>query len=68
MPLYVVVIANLVLCALVVGAIVGLLSWSVLTQHRDPHCRDVRLRRRGLRITVRLVSSSARGWPEPSGR
>ena len=44
-------LANLVLAALVVGAIVGLLVWAVLTQHHDHKCEDVRLKRR--RITAR---------------
>jgi hypothetical protein len=49
------VMANIVLAALVVGVIVGLLVWSVLTQHRHPGCEDVRIRRRRLQISVRLV-------------
>jgi hypothetical protein len=44
------VFGNLVLAALVVGGIVGLLVWAVLTQHHDHKCEDVRLRRR---ITAR---------------
>jgi hypothetical protein len=39
------VFGNLVLAALVVGAIVGLLLWAVLTQHHDHKCEDVRLTR-----------------------
>lgn len=40
------VFGNLVLAALVVGGIVGLLVWAVLTQHHDHKCEDVRLTRR----------------------
>lgn len=36
---------NVVLAALVGGALVGLLVWAVLTQHQDPKCEDVRLKR-----------------------
>ena len=55
------VILNVVLDCLVVAGVVGLLMWSVITQHRDPGCEGVRLplrlRRRGLRISVRLGAS-----------
>jgi hypothetical protein len=54
-------VINVVLdCALVVG-MVGLLAWSVLTQHRDPGCEGLRLRFRGrrLQIRVRLVALDA---------
>jgi hypothetical protein len=54
------VFANLVLAALVVGAIVGLLVWALLTQHHDDKCEDVRLKRR--RITAR---AAPRHTPRP---
>lgn len=55
------VILNIVLDCLVAAGVVGLLMWSVITHHRDPGCEGVRLplrlRRRGLRISVRLDAS-----------
>lgn len=48
------VIADVVLMALITAAIVGLLTWSILTQHRDPMCEHLRIRRR-LRISIRLI-------------
>lgn len=48
------VILNVVFMALISAAIVGLLVWSVLTQHRDPGCEDLGPRRR-LQINFRLV-------------
>jgi hypothetical protein len=48
MPVFVFAFINLVFAALVVGGIVGLLSWSVATQHRDPGCGEIRLARRRL--------------------
>jgi len=52
MPVYVYVIVNAVLALLVVGGIAGLQLWSILTQHRDSGCEDVRLRLPRLRISV----------------
>jgi hypothetical protein len=49
------VILNVVFMALIGAAIVGLLVWSVLTQHRDPGCEHLGPRRR-LQISVRLVA------------
>lgn len=46
---------NIVLMALIGAAIVGLLTWSIFTQHRDPGCGHLRILRRRLRISVRLV-------------
>ncbi len=54
MPVYVFAIVNAVLAALVVGAIVGMLVWSMLTQHRDPGCAEVRLRLRPRRPQTRV--------------
>ena len=48
------IILNVFFVALISAAIVGLLLWSVLTQHRHPGCEDVRFGRR-LQISVRLV-------------
>jgi hypothetical protein len=63
MPVYVYVIINAALALLVVGVIVGLLSWSIATQHRQPGCEAVRLRLRRLRITISLAPL---GSPEPT--
>ncbi len=46
MSLYVISLINAGLATLVLGAIVGLLHWSVVTQHRDHGCGEVRLARR----------------------
>jgi hypothetical protein len=53
------VILNVVLDCLVAAGVVGLLTWSVITHHRDPGCEGVRVRRRRrrLRISVRLGAS-----------
>ena len=48
------VILNVVLMALINAAIVGLLVWSIFTQHRHPGYEDAGIRRR-LQISVRLV-------------
>ena len=48
------VILDVVLMALIGAAIVGLLTWSIFTQHRHHGCADLRIRRR-LRISVRFV-------------
>lgn len=46
------VVLNAVLAIAVVGGVVGLLTWSVLTQHRQPKCEDVRVTRRWARFNV----------------
>ena len=43
---------NAFLATLVVAGIVGLLLWALVTQHRDPGCSEVRLRRRSGRRAV----------------
>jgi hypothetical protein len=50
MPVYVYALMNALLGLGVLGAVVGLLTWSILTQHRQPGCASVRLRRRRPRI------------------
>ena len=50
------IVLNIVLMALLSGAIVGLLFWSVCTQHRDEGGADLRIRHR-LQVSVRLVRS-----------
>lgn len=49
------IILDAVLMTAVAAAIVGLLTWSIFTQHRDPGCGHLRIRRR-LRVSVRLVT------------
>ena len=49
------VVLDVVLMALISAAIVGLLVWSICTQHRNFGCADLRIRRR-LSISVRLVT------------
>jgi hypothetical protein len=49
------IILDAVLMAVVAVAIVGLLTWSIFTQHRDPGCEHIRIRHR-LRVSVRLVT------------
>lgn len=49
------IVLNIILMVLVSAAIVGLLLWSVLTQHRDPRCEHLRVVHRRVRISVRLV-------------
>jgi len=56
MPVYVFALMNLALAALVVGGIVGLLAWSVATQHRDPGCGEIRLSRRRLTLRRRRLA------------
>lgn len=53
MPVYVYAIVNAVLAASILAGIVGLLVWSVLTQHRQPGCEDIRLRLGRPRAAVR---------------
>ncbi len=48
------VVLDIALMALICAAIVGLLVWSIYTQHRDYGCAELRIRRR-LQISVRLV-------------
>lgn len=55
MPVYVYALINAILVLLVGGAVIGLQLWSILTQHRDPGCENVRLRLRRIRISVRLT-------------
>jgi hypothetical protein len=50
MSVFVFALVNAALALLVVGAVVGLLLWSVLTQHRDHGCHEVRLARRRLAL------------------
>jgi hypothetical protein len=50
------VVLNVVLMALISAAIVGFLVWSICTQHRHYGCADLRIRRRRLQISVRLVT------------
>jgi hypothetical protein len=60
------VILDVIFMALIGAAIVGLLFWSVLTQHRHPGCEDVRFGRR-LHISVRLVPfDDPRRFPIPN--
>jgi hypothetical protein len=49
------VVLDVVLMGLISVAIVGLLVWSICTQHRHYGCADLRIRRR-LQISVRLVT------------
>jgi hypothetical protein len=49
------VVLNAVLAIAVVGGVVGLLTWSVLTQHRQPRCEAVRVTRRRA-PTIRAVA------------
>jgi hypothetical protein len=53
------IILDVVLMALMSAAIVGLLTWSICTQHRDPGCAPLRIRRR-LEINRRVVSRDER--------
>lgn len=46
---------NIAFMALTAASIVGLLAWSIATQHRNHGCAELRIRR--LRISVRLVSA-----------
>lgn len=57
------IVLNVVLMALISAAIVGLLLWSICTQHRHPGYADLRIRRR-LQISVRLIT---RDQSEPRG-
>jgi hypothetical protein len=54
MPVYVYALINASLAMLVLAAIVGVLVWSVATQHRHAGCENVRLRRPRLRIRPKL--------------
>lgn len=49
------IVLNIALMVLVSVAIVGLLLWSVLTQHRDPGCGHLRVVARRPQISVRFV-------------
>jgi hypothetical protein len=46
MSVFVFALVNAALAAVVVGGIVGMMLWSVVTQHRDHGCQQVRLMRR----------------------
>jgi hypothetical protein len=54
------IVLDVVLMALISVAIVGLLVWSICTQHRPYGCADLRMRRR-LHISVRLVTPDQTG-------
>jgi hypothetical protein len=56
------IILDVVLMALVTVAIVSLLIWAVWTQYRDAGSEQLRIRRRRLHISVRLVTLEE---PEP---
>lgn len=45
------VVLDVLLMALVSFAIVTLLVWSIITQHRDPMCAHLRIRHR-LRVSI----------------
>lgn len=64
MPVSVYAIVNAVLAFQVLAGIIGLLLWSVLTQHRHPGREAVRLRPRRQHIATEAASL---GWaiPEP---
>lgn len=62
MPVYAYLIVNAVLAAVVLGALVGLHYWAIVTQHRDPGCADVRLRR--LRLPA-VAAPAPRSAVEP---
>ena len=49
------IILDAVLMTLIAGTIVGLLTWSICTQHRHAGCAHLRIRRR-VQIRVRLVT------------
>lgn len=49
------IILDAVLMTLIAGTIIGLLVWSICTQHRHAGCAHLRIRRR-LEIRVRLVT------------
>ncbi|MEO8967058.1 MAG: hypothetical protein ABI355_05595 [Solirubrobacteraceae bacterium] len=54
---------NAVLAFLVLAGIIGLLLWSVLTQHRHPGCEDIRLRRRQRQPIA--TEPASLGWTNP---
>ena len=55
MPVYTYVIINAVLVLLIGGAVVGIQLWSIVTQHRDLGCENVRLRLPRIRVSVSLA-------------
>jgi hypothetical protein len=57
-------VLNIILMALISAAIVGLLVWSVVTQHRDSGCEHLRFSRR-LRISVSFVPLDGPTSPLP---
>jgi hypothetical protein len=64
MALYAYVIVNVVLSTLVVAGVVGLLTWSVLTQHRHAGCEKVRLSFRRVRIGMSRAPFEVRSHRE----
>jgi hypothetical protein len=53
------IVLNIILMVVVSAAILGLLLWSILTQHRDPGCEHLRVVHRRVHISVRLVPLDA---------
>ena len=49
------IVFDIVLMAGIAAAVVGFLTWAICTQHRDPGCAHLRIRRR-LQVKVRLVT------------
>ena len=49
------IVLDAIFMALITAVIVGFLTWSICTQHRDAGCAHLRIRRR-LQIRVRLVT------------
>lgn len=47
-------VLDAVLMAAITAAIVGWMSWAIFTQHRDPGCAHLRIRR--LRVNPRLAT------------
>jgi hypothetical protein len=52
------IVFGIVLVAGIATAVVGLLTWAICTQHRDPCCAHLRIRRR-LQVKVRPVTLDA---------
>lgn len=49
------IVLDVVLMAGIAAVIVGLLTWSICTQHREAGCAHLRIRRR-LQVRVKLVT------------
>ena len=65
MSVYLFALVNAVLAAVVIGGIVGLLLWSLVTQHRDHGCQAVRLRHPFLPLRrTRLAARELEGAPQ----